>query len=55
MVSEVIDCMKISFVDVMVVLVGGGSIIIFEELIGVKVLICNKNGVVVNVIGVFIV
>ena len=43
--------MKTSSADVTVVLVGGGSIIIPEELTGVKALIRNKNGAVANAIG----
>ena len=43
--------MKTSSADVTVVLVGGGSIIIPEELTGVKALIRNENGAVANAIG----
>lgn len=51
LVSEAIDRMKTSSADVTVVLVGGGSIIIPEELTGVKALIRNENGAVANAIG----
>lgn len=51
MVGEAIDKMKTSSNDVTVVLVGGGSIIIPEKIVGVKELIRNKNGGVANAIG----
>lgn len=51
MVSEAIDKMKTSATDVTVVLVGGGSVIIPEDIEGVKELIRNENGGVANAIG----
>ncbi|MBP2097605.1 hydantoinase/oxoprolinase N-terminal domain-containing protein [Enterococcus rivorum] len=51
MVGEAIDKMKTSATDVTVVLVGGGSVIIPEDIIGVKELIRNENGGVANAIG----
>jgi N-methylhydantoinase A/oxoprolinase/acetone carboxylase beta subunit len=51
LVAEAIDRMKTSSADVTVVLVGGGGIIIPEQLVGVKSLIRDENGVVANAIG----
>lgn len=51
MVEESIDSMKTDAGDVEIVLVGGGSIIIPEEIKGVSKIIRDENGAVANAIG----